>query len=127
MFISATVVEVGVTLLDEQIASLKAAELKFGDDLPDDYDLNDIGVFESVRSAFCDARTENPGWIGYQEIYWWGKPFRWFMSILEHHVRSHQELPPAQRMDLERTISEYRKRSANLRFVDGCYVEVRLS
>jgi hypothetical protein len=78
---------------EQELARLTAIELEFGDHWPQDFDANDIWLYEIILEALKAARSENREIIDIS-----GKPLWFLLMVLPDYVSRH--LP-------EMTLDEY--------------------
>lgn len=108
----------GSIILRRIIKDLEDAAAEFGEDWPDDFDPNDIGLYQSVLTSLSAGVD-----TGYDEQYWWGKPFRFFMAAMQRYCAQPNSLSSDELTAIRQALSEYQARISNIRMVDGCFQE----
>jgi hypothetical protein len=108
----------GEIFLREIISNLEAEYELVGDEWPDGFDPNDISLFKGVLDDILEG-----GVNGFETIWWWGKPFSFFVHHLKVYLTSNLMLPKDDINEISKFIAEYDSRKSRLTFVNGCFQE----
>lgn len=119
LFIPAAVITHGKVCLEKEIHRLEAIAAEYGENWPDGFDVNDISLFQGVSDMLSLGNAD-----GYEEEYWWGKSFKFFVALLKRHVEANEEISAPDAASIQAMIREYHIRRLNIKMVDGCFREI---
>lgn len=107
LFIPAVVVQYALLEVKENLVFLKRRQEEVSiqenpDDWPDDYDPNDIALYECLLPNLQEGLKD-----GYGEEYWWGKPFAWLMIDLRGMLKRKSNIPIEDKLLIAKTLCEY--------------------
>lgn len=103
--VPAVAVTHGIVTLRRELAELQRIGDLGPDNWPDWFEPNDLGLYRSVLAALEQAEPN-----GYENEYWWGKPFRFFVSLLTHYIHNEPSVSDQDRAAIEGMLCEYHVR-----------------
>jgi len=104
LFISPVVARHGVIALNKVVAEMEADARK--DPTPEDYNPNDHTIYMLTLEEMERALLN-----GYEEKYWYSRPFDWFASIMAVYLSDTPDIPEDERIAIMRLLSEYHIRN----------------
>lgn len=96
MYLSSTVIQHGIIILQKEILRLEEIHQKCGDNWPDDFDPNDRWILELVLKDLIKNKTN-----GYEELYPNSKSFRFFAALIPQYIEENEtSVPDEARLEL---------------------------